>query len=158
MADVSHLLEKVRTLSGSVESLTEGAARLRQIRATVYENLNQIQHEYLIIRALGWLQLNGFGGANLSWSWNPRQTGDASELDLQARSAHEVVVSAEATTSEKPDGVIDSRMRNTLAKLSDMPGRKYYFVHTGAMAQRARTKAARNSWPIQVVQLDDTAV
>ena len=151
LADIRQFVSDLRGLSADVTSLEDGAERLRKVRRAVYENLNQIQHEYLVLQGLRWLRDNGHPGAHLQWSWNPRQTGDATEPDLQAQDGAEIVVSAEATTSEKPQGVIDSRMRDTLAKLSQMPGRKYYFVRTEAMARRAMTKIVRNSWDVQVV-------
>jgi len=154
LIDIAQLLGTVRDLSSAATSLEDGASRVRHIRSTVYENLNQIQHEYLIVRALGWLRANGFDDSSLNWSWNPRQTGDSAEPDLRASSDSGIVVSAEATTSENPMGVIDSRMRDTLTKLSGMPGKKYYFVLTPAMAARAETKVARNGWQITVVQID----
>jgi hypothetical protein len=65
-----------------------------------------------------------------------------------------VVLCAEATTSEKPVGTIDERMFKTLDKLSQMQAKKFYFVRTQAMATRARTKAAKNSWNIEVVYIE----
>jgi hypothetical protein len=153
LGDIGQLLATVRALSDATESLQDGAARLRQIRTAVYENLNQIQHEHLIIRALAWLRGHGFGEPHVEWYWNPRQTGDSSEPDLQARDAIQVIASAEATTSEEPDGVIDSRMRDTVIKLNRMAGRRFYFVQTDSMAQRARTKVLKNSLDIEVVRL-----
>lgn len=153
LSDMGQLFDSVRALANTADTLQEGATRLRQIRAAVYENLNQIQHEHLLIQALIWLRANGFGDLELEWYWNPRQTGDSSEPDLQARSSTETTLSAEATTSAKPDGVIDSRMRNTLSKLNQMSGRKFYFVQTDAMARRARTKVAKCSFDIDVVRL-----
>jgi hypothetical protein len=157
LADIGAFLSELRDLAKDATSLEDGAERLRRIRASVYENLNQIQHEYLVLQGLRWLRNNGYGDMQLNWSWNPRQTGDATEPDLRARLHARTVVSAEATTSEKPEGVIDSRMRNTLRKLSKMPGRRFYFVRTEAMAQRAATKIAKNSWRIRVVCCDAPA-
>jgi ferredoxin-NADP reductase len=157
LADVSEFLQEVQRLSEDTKSLHKGINRLRQIRSTVYENLNQIQHEHFILQGLHWLQENGYDGENLEWYWNPRQTGDANEPDLMAKDNAEVVLCAEATTSEKPVGGIDSRMRDTLAKLNRMQGRKFYFVRTQAMAERARTKVAKNSWSIEVIQIEANA-
>lgn len=157
LADIGQFLADLRGMAAVVTSLEEGSDRLRQIRGAVYESLNQIQHEYLVLQGLRWLQTNGYAARDLEWSWNPRQTGDATEPDLRARDGDTVVLSAEATTSERPDGVIDSRMRDTLTKLSLMPGRKFYFVRTEAMARRARTKVTKNSWNIEVVRCDSSA-
>jgi len=157
LADVREFLHTVRQLSESAESLQEGVDRLRKIRSAVYENLNQIQHEHLILEGLNWLQDNGHAKANIDWYWNPRQTGDAKEPDLLAKDNGQILLCAEATTSERPVGLIDSRMRDTLTKLSQMSGHKFYFVRTQAMAQRARTKIERNSWGIEVVQIASRA-
>jgi hypothetical protein len=153
LADIRHFLSVIRNLSCDVHSICEGAKRLRQVRNAVYEDLNQIQHECLILQGLHWLRDYGYAAIHLQWQWNPRQTGDANEPDLLARDNSGVVLSAEATTSENPKGVIDIRMRNTLAKLNAMQGKKYYFVKSDAMAKRARTKIAKNSWNIEVVQI-----
>lgn len=156
-ADICRFLTDLRTLAADVTSLDEGSQRLRQIRGTVYENLNQIQHEHLLLQGLRWLRSNGYSDSSLEWSWNPRQTGDSTEPDLQATDQTQIVLSAEATTSEEPEGVIDSRMRDTLAKLNKMPGRRFNFVRTEAMVRRATTKIAKNAWTIQVVQRESPA-
>ena len=157
LADIRGFLSDLRGLTADSRSLENGTERLRKIRSAVYENLNQIQHEYLVLQGLKWLRNNGYSEAHLKWFWNPRQTGDATEPDLRATHDGRIVLSAEATTSEKPEGVIDSRMRDTLAKLSKMPGRRFYFVRTQAMAQRATTKVAKNSWRIEVVRCESPA-
>jgi imidazoleglycerol phosphate synthase glutamine amidotransferase subunit HisH len=41
-------------------------------------------------------------------------------------------------------------MASTLKKLNDMPGRKYYFVRTYTMEQRAVTKVAKNRYSVAV--------
>jgi hypothetical protein len=154
LADVQRFLLDLGSLTAEATSVHDGTARLRKIRSAVYENLNQIQHEFLILQGLTWLRANGHESPSLRWFWNPRQTGDATEPDLRAVDESHIIVSAEATTSERPDGVIDTRMRLTLAKLSQMAGDKFYFVRTAQMAQRARTKIAKNGWNIRVVQCD----
>ena len=158
LADVREFLQAIRNLSEDTESLHEGVNRLRRLRSAVYENLNQIQHEHLILQGLHWLWDNGYDGDKLEWYWNPRQTGDANEPDLLVKDNAQIVLCAEATTSEKPDGIIDSRMRDTLAKLNRMEGSRFYFVRTSAMAKRARTKIAKNSWSIEVIQIETHAV
>lgn len=141
VADVAHLLSAVRGLSAKPStSLNDGISNLRQLRQAVYEDLNQIQHEYMAVCAADWLIENKHVPRDTIWSWNPRQTGKHNEPDLLGQRANEAIVSAEITTSEKPNGVIDTRMRKTLAKLSKMDGKKFYFVRTEAMLQRATTK------------------
>src|SRR4030042_4004815 len=145
LSDMNKFISTIRRyVKDDVLSLSDGLVRLRNVRSSVYENLNQIQHEYLILQGLLWLSENGFNQPEISWYWNPRQTGDAEEPDLRATVKNKIVVSAEATTSESPQGTIDSRMRDTLVKLSRMEGSKYYFIRTTVMENRARTKVARN--------------
>jgi hypothetical protein len=153
LADTRAVLSTIKRLSGQqVDNVQLGIAQLRIIRSSVYEDINQIQHEYLILQALRWLLQNGFA-SEITWEWNPRQTGTANEPDLRGNSIGTVLISAEASASEKPVGVIDSRMKVTLHKLSQMAGQKYYFVCSDEMACRARTKIAKQSWPITVVRL-----
>jgi hypothetical protein len=42
-------------------------------------------------------------------------------------------------------------MQQTLAKLARMEGKKFYFVRTGEMRQRAATKVTNGGWAIEVV-------
>lgn len=153
-ADISWLLKEVRRLVdqgfGSVE---DGIALLRQLRREVYEDLNQIQHEYAILKAAEWLMNNSRYGAGIVWAWNPRQTGNATEPDLRGILKGQIVISAEVTTSAKPSGVIDTRMAKTLVKLAQMEGEKFYFVVTSAMQTRAVTKIKKAGAEIEVVDL-----
>lgn len=155
LTDMNSFLSSVRNLAGeNITDLRAGLFTLRNIRSSVYENLNQIQHEYLILEGLIWLNSNGHAHPDTQWYWNPRQTGDSTEPDLRGISGGKAVISAEATTSEKPQGVIDTRMKNTMAKLNEMKGNKFYFIRTNPMEMRANTKAKNNSWQITVVKLE----
>lgn len=154
MSDIGSL---VAVLSGiSAQPFCDapsGIALLSRIRREVYEDLNQIQHEYAILCAVEWLAGSGRCKTDTIWSWNPRQTGDTSEPDLRGHVGRNLVISAEVTTSAKPDGVIDTRMAKTLAKLSRMRGQQFYFVLTGVMAQRALTKVRKAGYQIGIVDL-----
>jgi len=153
LADIQSVLSIIKRLSDQqIENVQVGVAQLRMIRSSVYEDINQIQHEYLIVRALGWLLQEGCA-SEVTWEWNPRQTGTSNEPDLRGSLSGTVLISAEASASERPVGVIDSRMKETLYKLSQMAGQKYYFVCSDEMACRARTKIQKHSWPITVVRL-----
>ncbi|REL35702.1 hypothetical protein [Thalassotalea euphylliae] len=155
LADMNTFLSSVRDFaSEDVLDLGSGLSKLRNIRSSVYESLNQIQHEYLILQGLIWLNSNGHAHSGTHWYWNPRQTGDSTEPDLRGTFEGRVVISAEATTSEKPQGVIDTRMKNTMAKLNEMEGEKFYFIRTSPMEMRANTKAENNGWPITVVKIE----
>lgn len=154
LADAKRSLDTIRRLSSLPCESTEASIDvLRRLRQETYEDLNQIQHEHLIIRAAEWLSASSAASNEVAWFWNPRQTGDSSEPDLRGMLSGRVEVSAEVTTSERPVGTIDTRMQQTLAKLARMDGKKFYFVRTGDMRQRAATKAAKGGWAIEVVLL-----
>lgn len=146
------VLGRIRALvSGQPRTLEQGIELLRDLRATAYEDLNQIQHAALILDAARWLRDHGKADSRAEWHWNPYQTGTAEEPDLRVTVDGKVVISVEATASRGPAGVIDSRMRDTLAKLGELPGQKYYFVKTEAMARRAKTKISRGRHDIEVI-------
>ncbi len=153
LADIQAVLSILKRLSSQqIDNVQLGVAQLRAIRSSVYEDINQIQHEYLILQALRWLLQKGLA-SEITWEWNPRQTGTANEPDLRGSLNGTVLISAEASASERPVGVIDSRMQRTLYKLSQMAGEKYYFVCSDEMACRARTKITKQCWPITVARL-----
>ena len=153
------LLHKIHEITErKPENAKDAIAMLRELRSTAYENINQIQHEYLIIRCARWLIDEGYVEKNVQWKWNPRQTGSAKEPDLLATKDQKRLISAEVTTSETPQGTIDKRMAETLEKLSDMPadmpGTKFYFVTTKKMKKRAERKVEKGKWGIQIVLID----
>ena len=155
LSDMSTLIVSVRKqTSENLSSLNQGLTILRNIRSSVYEILNQIQHEYLILEGVLWINNQNLVPVDTKWYWNPRQTGISTEPDLRGVHEGNIVVSAEATTSENPQGVIDSRMRDTLGKLNEMEGAKFYLIRSDAMELRARTKIKRNRWNITVVNLN----
>jgi hypothetical protein len=45
-----------------------------RVRA-VYEDLNQLQHEALVLEAAQFLKRTRFPAPTINWSWNPQQTG-----------------------------------------------------------------------------------
>jgi hypothetical protein len=151
-SDTQRLIGGIQSISSpAVTSIEEGIGLLQRLRQESYEDLNQIQHEHTILLAAEWLIHRGFADLATKWLWNPRQTGDASEPDLRGVSGKQISISAEITTSAAPNGVIDTRMARTLAKLSLMPGGRFYFVKTAVMANRARTKIRKAGWAISVV-------
>jgi hypothetical protein len=153
LRDMKELVAKLMQLSShAVENVQSGDLQLREIRSSIYENLNQIQHEFLLLRGLAWLSRDGME-SKVDWDWNPRQTGGGSEPDLRGSVDGRILVSAEASTSENPRGILDSRMKKTLEKLSRMEGRRYYFVSTDEMAKRAETKIRKAKWSIRVVKV-----
>ena len=147
------LLEAARAIvSGNASSAKNAVNLLSRLREAVYEDLNQIEHEGLILEAAQWLRENALAGREAEWWWNPRQTGGHDEPDLRCISGSDVVV-AEVTASNAPVGVIDSRMMSTLEKLAATEGKRYYFVRTESMRKRAKTKVDKGKWDIRVVQL-----
>ncbi|WP_186196331.1 hypothetical protein [Burkholderia gladioli] len=155
LTDTQSSLEKIHALASQrCDSAETGVDILRQLRMEVYEDLNQILHEHLIIRAAEWLLAHARVANDIAWFWNPRQTGDSSEPDLRGIHLGDVLISAEVTASERPIGTIDRRMQTTLAKLSRMEGMKFYFVRTEPMRKRASTKVAKQAWDISVVLLN----
>jgi len=158
LRDVRQCLDVIQRLSRKpFDTPGEGVAVLRTLRNETYEDLNQIQHEYMILVAARWLVTSDACPPTTTWSWNPRQTGTSAEPDLQGCHEGVVILSAEITTSARPIGVIDTRMGRTLEKLSELPGTLYYFVCSEAMRQRATTKTRKAGWPIRVVLLDGEA-
>ncbi len=152
LKDMQEFVSKVRRLSArDVKDVSSGIEQPREIRSSVYEDLNQIQHEYLLLRGLAWLRVNGFSSSVEKWEWNPRQTGSRNEPDLRGSEHGKVLVSAEASTSIFPGGKVASRMQETLEKLSRMEGEKFYFVSTTEMANRAETKIRKAVWSIRVI-------
>jgi hypothetical protein len=148
------LLAKLREECSVAPGTAEDALEvLSAVRDLAYESLNQLQHEYLILLATEYLLDKNIVGKETVWFWNPRQTGGIDEPDLRGESGGHAVVSAEITTSRRPVGTIDTRMRSTLRKLSCFDGRKFYFVKTSAMARRARTIIQANNYPIEPVLL-----
>ena len=151
LRDMQELVSEIRKLTEhDPVTVDTGSLQLRVIRMSVAEDLNQIQHEYLILRGIRWLIDKGFG-SDIEWEWNPRQTGSANEPDLRGKRGGTVIVSAEGTASESPIGKVDQRMQQTLEKLSRFEGQKFYFVATAIMEQRAKTKVAKAGWAIRVV-------
>lgn len=152
--DSRRCMNRIRSIAEEPFDTPDAAVRvIQQIRAETYEDLNQIQHEHLIVCAAEWILAQNICAPDTHWYWNPRQTGDHSEPDLAGVVNGATVVSAEITTSAKPDGVIDTRMRKTLEKLSRQSGQLFYFVRTRAMATRAETKIRKAGWNIRVTQL-----
>lgn len=145
----NHLAEKVDTAFIHIKAAAEAQSGnlvadvevLKNLRAQIYEDLNQIQHRALILDAADYIDQKN--ETPLTWSWHPEQTGIASDPDLLGEYDGQPVVSAEASASARPIGNIDVHMSSTLKSLSQMPGKRYYFVRTEAMATHARTKTSK---------------
>jgi len=148
------LIVEVRRASTEDPSNLKSAIEvLQHLRRTIYEDLNQIQHEEMILRAALALQSNEFSKEDMEWYWNPRQTGGPDEPDLRGTVRGQITLSVEVTASENPKGIIDQRMQKTLKKLSQMRGRKIYFVRTETMENRAITKVSKAGYQIEVMRV-----
>lgn len=138
----------------NLTSLESGLEILRSLRHLVYEDMNQLQHEALILEVAKLIR-DDFHPDVVRWLWNPRQTGRNDEPDLRGLDDQgRIVVSAEVTTSENPQGTIDGRMARTLEKLSTMSGEKYYVVTTQAMERRATSKVNSLNLPINILRIE----
>jgi hypothetical protein len=149
------LSELSRLGAANPQSAEEAVGTLARVRDTAYENLNQIQHEYLILAAVRHLVDKSLVSPDVEWQWNPRQTGGINEPDLRGARGGTVVVSVEVTTSVRPIGTILTRMQGTLKKLSgeSFAGGKYYVVRTDAMERKARSIVKREGYTITVIRL-----
>lgn len=142
-------------LAGRAEpsSLEPGLEMLKSLRHLVYEDMNQLQHEALILKTAKKLQNDFYPTTVIKWFWNPRQTGGKDEPDLRGVDQNSrIIVSAEITTSTRPQGLIDTRMATTLLKLSEMPADRYYVVATEEMERRAKSKIIKLGYTINVLR------
>ncbi|HXO70042.1 MAG TPA: hypothetical protein VN838_13860 [Bradyrhizobium sp.] len=159
LADIRRYVSEVQRITMSpVETVEDGIRTLIALRRTSYEDLNQIQHEHAALCAVHWLIAERGAPEGANWQWNPRQTGDTAEPDIRAVLNGKTIISGEVTTSPVPKGVVDSRMASTLRKLTAMEGQRFYFVLTAAMANRARTKAVKAGYVVDIVQLSGAAL
>jgi hypothetical protein len=154
LADAQRTLAGIkRVVAEPTDSIDATMAVLSTVRRQAQEYLNQIQHEQMIIGAAEWLVRHGVAGVPLRWLWNPRQSGDRSGPDLVGLEGDATRVCAEVGAQEDAVGVVDAQMRRALAKLTEMEGRRFYFVRTASMKRRAVTKIVKAGWDIAVVQI-----
>lgn len=133
--------------------LPTGVHCLDLISRTAYEDLNQLQHEAILLAGVSLLIGQNSDLASAKWCWNPRQGGGASEPDLQAHKESMVLLSAEGTCSRSPQGATTKRMNATLEKLNRMPGTRFFLVANSEMLHRARSRIARMNYCIEVLQV-----
>jgi hypothetical protein len=143
------IIAQTETIPANVD---KQVGMLFKLRSEVYEQLNQIQHRWLIIKVAKILkkespQIN-------FWRWHPEQTSSPIEADLTGYVNGQVFVSAEVTTSPNPIGTIDKRMEKTLRSLNKKEGKRYYFVQTEKMLMRAVHKIKSNNWNIVVQKIE----
>ena len=133
--------------------LKTGIAALNQLRSGCAEDINQLQHAAGVLAAAKFLYDKQPDADDLKWYWHPYQTGSIEEPDLRVVRGGDIAISAEVTTSTKPDGKIAERMRDTLAKLQKMPGDRFYFVFSPQMQKRAETKIHKAGHDISVIAI-----
>ncbi|MBX4932180.1 hypothetical protein [Rhizobium bangladeshense] len=156
--DVQRLAQATRRFSATtLHSIDQAVPVLADYRKEIYEELNQIQHEYALVRAMEWLNVHRPDLGGLVWYWNPRAGGTKDEPDLRGADLDGVRISAEVTTSPHAKGVLHSRMKRTLAKLSLMEGEHFYFVVGTRIERQAQTSIRKTGYNIAVVNLAERA-
>jgi len=126
------------------ERLQAEAELLVRIRCLAGEAVNQNLHHYAVLLAVRDLRKRHGGIRILAKDVHPRQTGGATDPDIRGRTTVGDVVCAEVTAHLKPQGYVDTRIRDTLKKLLHMRCRhRYYYVTTSKMERRARTKLSK---------------
>lgn len=169
--DVGHLRENLQNridvfleegpnilVSARGGSLEDKIEKLSDFRSKFYEDLNQLQHEFLIIQSLEFLKCKPEFINISEWHWNPNAAGTAVEPDLRGLDKDKKeIISAEITTSKTPKGSIDDRMKTTLKNLDEMEGTRYYFVRTETMLKSANTKISNSSYDIKTIMLSSSS-
>jgi hypothetical protein len=143
------------------EDFLQGAAQICQMRAAIYENLNQFPHEVLVLEAQRRLaEMPGF--TNLDWFWHPRQTSGVHEADLMGWRGDTLVVCAEASTVSKPQGTSKKRLHKALENLMavEHPASRYLFCTFQSSAQEARRViAAKPDYAgIKVIAIEEETI
>jgi hypothetical protein len=153
--ELKEMFSRFRLVGSTLPNNLElGLEILQSLRSLVYEDMNQLQHEALILKLAKLLETEFYPSVTVKWLWNPRQTGSKDEPDLRGVDNHgQVIVSAEVTSSLSPQGEIGKRMAHTLAKLSTMPGNKYYVVTSEQMECRAKSKLNNLGYKINILRI-----
>jgi hypothetical protein len=151
--DVVALVQEARGhVATNPTTFSTGLGRLFKLRKAVYEHLNQLQHEGLLLDAIAWLIADRIAPSNAIWSWHPRQTSGKGEPDLRAVLNGKVLVCAEATAAAAPKGTIAKRLRAAIEKLPKgcQAGTYYCFVRTVEMERAARDIAQAQKLQVKV--------
>ena len=156
LTEIREAVEEIRAcVRADVRDLRHGVRVLDALRQAVYEKLNQLQHDALILDVGSHLQKHETSLDGVEWEWNPGATGGRGEPDLRGRVNDRVVVSAEVTTSREPKGSIKTRMKDThLEKLRKMDGRRFYCVRTKEMEDAASKLLEGRTERITVLRLE----
>lgn len=163
LEQIVKLREEVARIAATAapENFLQGASQICEMRAAIYENLNQFPHEVLVLEAQRRLaEMRGF--TNLDWFWYPRQTSGAHEADLMGWRGNTLVVCAEASTVSKPQGTSKKRIHKALENLMavEHPAARYLFCTFQSSAEEARRviRAKPNYASIEVVSIEQGTV
>jgi len=79
LKEARKLISEVQGVVGveKIDNLKKAVDTLWELRRVCYENLNQIQHDVMILQAAKWIEANYYREKNIEWCWNPRQTGSS---------------------------------------------------------------------------------
>jgi hypothetical protein len=150
--EASRFIEK-----GDPVDLVSGASQISLLRTGIYENINQLLHEVLVLEAQRRLEQEE-RYSNLTWYWHPRQTSGPFETDLMGWKDLDLMVVVEANTSAKHTGVIRGRVRKALENLAAVQhaADRYFFCTSAACAAAAerRIETEQSLQGIQVRCLD----
>jgi len=160
--EVHELLPKIEVIAREVKATKRQARRMQaealllaRIRTLAGELINQNLHHYAVTLAVGYLRKKHKGIRIYRKDVHARQTGGADDPDIRGHIDGQPDVCAEVTAHLKPQGYVDTRIRDTLLKLKRIQNcQRYYFITTSVMRQRADTKLRKMKCRIKVVLLD----
>lgn len=153
VVDLVHVARK--HIRKNPQSYSKGLGQLFTLRKAVYEHLNQLQHEGLLLDAVAWLRRKKLVPRGANWDWHPRQTSGKGEPDLRASWRGKVRLCAEGTAAALPRGSIKDRLKATLKRLpTECEAQRHYcFVRTNEMALVANQIVLAENLPVKVVCL-----
>jgi hypothetical protein len=136
------------------KALRDRILLLANVRSDVGEDINQSLHHYAVVLAVRYLRERHKGIRIDNRDVHPEQTGGAEDPDIMGRVGR-LQVCAEVTAHLKPQGYVDTRIRDALEKLERMRNcERYYFVTTSVMEKRASTKLRKLRADIHVERLE----
>lgn len=137
--------------SNGTTSLTAALKAVEHLKP-LSEHVNQAHHEALCLAALEWLRLKH---DCLVWFWQPTNTGNKDEADVEGRDNEgNVIVAAECSASIAAKGTLRDRMNSTLEKLDKLSAKhRYYFVVNEDMRSSAENRMNKYGHDIVVQRL-----
>ncbi len=110
----------LNTISESVlsfnntDDVTSTTKSLREMFNKLQGTIYQLDKDSMILQAIDWITKYKNLSDKTTWILNSQLTKDSSLPDIQARLWRKTSLSAMVSTSEKPVGVINSRITNNL--------------------------------------------